>query len=208
VLEPKHLIPLAEDIGAIVPIGEWVFWTACRQLRMWQSSGAPDLRLSINLSPRQFYGEKLTRMVEEVLAETHVEARSLDLEVTESLSIRDSDLTIGRLLHFRSMGVGVALDDFGTGYSSLAQLRFLPITGLKIDRSCIGDLQASGPEKTIVEAIITMGHALHLRVIAEGVEREEQRVILRQLGCDEMQGFVFSEPLPFEEAERLLKSAG
>ncbi|HEY3054746.1 MAG TPA: EAL domain-containing protein [Thermoanaerobaculia bacterium] len=208
VLEPKHFIPLAEEIGAIVPIGEWVFRTACRQLHIWQSGGAPDLRLSINLSPRQFYDERLTRMVEEVLAETHVEARSLDLEVTESLSIRDSDLTIGRLSHFRSMGVGVALDDFGTGYSSLGQLRFLPITALKIDRSFIADLQERGPEKTIVDAIITMGHALHLRVIAEGVETEGQRAILRQLGCDELQGFVFNAPLPVQEAERLLQSGG
>lgn len=204
VLEPKEFIPLAEDIGVIVPIGEWVFWTACRQLHQWQSTIAPDLRLSINLSPRQFQDEKLTRMVEQVLAETGVNARSLDLEVTESLSVRDSDLTMGRLSHFRKMGLGVALDDFGTGYSSLGQLRFLPITGLKIDRSFICDLHERGPERTIVDAIVTMGHALGLRIIAEGVEREEQRAILQQLECDEMQGFVFSPPLPAGAADRLL----
>jgi diguanylate cyclase (GGDEF)-like protein/PAS domain S-box-containing protein len=206
VLEPKDFIPLAEDIGAIVPIGEWVFWTACRQLRAWQSAGARDLRIAVNLSPRQFHDERLTRMVEEVLSETSVDAQSLDLELTESLSIRDSDLTIGRLSHFRSMGVGVLLDDFGTGYSSLAQLRFLPITGLKIDRSFISDLHETGPEKTIVNAIVTMGHALGLRVVAEGVEHPGQRVILRELACDEMQGFVFSPPVPADEAERLLKA--
>ncbi|HEX9161571.1 MAG TPA: EAL domain-containing protein [Thermoanaerobaculia bacterium] len=204
VLEPKDFIPLAEDIGAIVPIGEWVFWTACRQLRAWEQAGARDLRLSINLSARQFHDEKLTRMVEQVLAETHVNPKSLDLEVTESLSIRDSDLTFGRLSHFRSMGVGVSLDDFGTGYSSLSQLRFLPITGLKIDRSFISDLRGIGPERTIVEAIITMGHALGLRVVAEGVEEDIQRDILRELGCDELQGFVFSQPLSAEAAQRLL----
>ena len=205
VVEPKDFIPLAEDIGAIVSIGEWVFWTGCRQLRQWQSAGWSDLRLSINLSPRQFHDEKLTRMVEEVLSETHVDARALDLEVTESLSIRDSDLTFGRLSHFRSMGVGVSLDDFGTGYSSLAQLRFLPITGLKIDRSFIGDLRDESPERTIVNAIVTMGHALGLRVVAEGVETELQRDILRRLKCDEMQGFVFSRPLDARAAELLLK---
>jgi diguanylate cyclase (GGDEF)-like protein/PAS domain S-box-containing protein len=205
VLEPKDFIPLAEDIGAIVPIGEWVFWTACRQLRQWQTAGFSDLRLSINLSPRQFHDERLTRMVEDVLSETHVDARALDLEVTESLSMRDSDLTFGRLSHFRAMGVGVSLDDFGTGYSSLAQLRFLPISGLKIDRSFISDLREATPEKTIVNTIITMGHALGLRVVAEGVETEEQRGILRALACDEMQGFLFSHPLSAEDAERLLK---
>ncbi len=205
VLEPKDFIPLAEDIGAIVPIGEWVFWTACRQLRQWQTAGRSDLRVSINLSPRQFHDEKLTRMVEDVLSETHVDAQALDLEVTESLSIRDSDLTFGRLSHFRSMGVGVSLDDFGTGYSSLSQLRFLPISGLKIDRSFVSDLREATPEKTIVNAIITMGHALGLRVVAEGVETEEQRGILRALGCDEMQGFLFSRPVSVEEIERLLK---
>ncbi|HSP33208.1 MAG TPA: GGDEF domain-containing phosphodiesterase, partial [Thermoanaerobaculia bacterium] len=205
VLGPKDFIPLAEDIGAIVPIGEWVFWTACRQLRIWQSTIAPNLRLSINLSPRQFQDDGLTRMVEDVLSETNVAAHSLDLEVTESLSVRDSDLTIGRLSHFRSMGLGVALDDFGTGYSSLGQLRFMPITALKIDRSFISDLRVSGPERTIVDAIVTMGHALGLRTIGEGVEREQQRAILRDLGCDEMQGFVFSVPLAVEEATKLLQ---
>jgi len=205
VVEPKDFIPLAEDIGAIVPIGEWVFWTACRQLRIWQSTIAPDLRLSINLSPRQFQDDGLTAMVEAVLAETAVEARSIDLEVTESLSVRDSDLTIGRLAHFRSIGLGVALDDFGTGYSSLGQLRFMPITALKIDRSFISDLRTGSAERTIVDAIITMGHALGLRTIAEGVEREEQRAILRELGCDEIQGFVFSVPLTAEDAAKLLR---
>ena len=205
IVEPKDFIPLAEDIGAIVSIGEWVFWTGCRQLRQWQSAGWSDLRLSINLSPRQFHDERLTRMVEEVLSETNVDARALDLEVTESLSIRDSDLTFGRLSHFRSMGVGVSLDDFGTGYSSLAQLRFLPITGLKIDRSFISDLREASAERTIVNAVITMGHALGLRIVAEGVETEVQRDILRRLGCDEMQGYVFSRPLSVEAAELLLK---
>ncbi len=205
VLEPKDFIPLAEDIGAIVPIGEWVFWTACRQLHQWQSAGRSDLRLSINLSPRQFHDEKLTQMVEQVLSETHVDARAFDLEITESLSVRDSDLTFGRLSHFRSMGVGVSLDDFGTGYSSLAQLRFLPISGIKIDRSFISGLGNLTPEKTIVDAIITMAHALGLRVVAEGVETEEQRGILRALACDEMQGFLFCKPISVEEIERLLK---
>ncbi len=204
ILEPKDFIPLAEEIGAIVPIGEWVFWTACRQLRQWQSAIAPDLRLSINLSPRQFQDDGLTRMVEDVLAETGVGAQSVDIEVTESLSVRDSDLTMGRLSHFRSIGLGVALDDFGTGYSSLGQLRFMPITALKIDRSFICDLRGIGRERTIVDAIITMGHALGLRIIGEGVEREEQRVILRELGCDEMQGFAFHVPLAVDAAGKLL----
>ncbi|HEX7149866.1 MAG TPA: EAL domain-containing protein [Thermoanaerobaculia bacterium] len=204
VVEPKDFIPLAEEIGMIVPIGEWVLWSGCRQMHAWHERGHRDLRLSINLSPRQFQHESMIRMVEGVLEETQFDARRLDLEITESLSIRDSDLTIGRLSHFRSLGISVSLDDFGTGYSSLGQLRFLPIDTVKIDRSFITDLHDDGAEKAIVQAIITMAHSLKLRVVAEGVETEEQRRIVTALGCDEMQGWLFSRAVDPAAAELLL----
>jgi diguanylate cyclase (GGDEF)-like protein/PAS domain S-box-containing protein len=199
VMEPKDFIPLAEEIGAIVPIGEWVLASACRQMRAWHLQGRTDLRLAINLSPRQFQHESLTRMVENVLEDTQLDASALEIEITESLSIRDSDMTIGRLSHFRGLGITVSLDDFGTGYSSLAHLRMLPIDSLKIDRSFITDLREHGAERAIVEAIVTMAHSLGLRVIAEGVETEAQQEILAAVGCDEIQGFVFSRPLPASE---------
>jgi predicted signal transduction protein with EAL and GGDEF domain len=205
VMEPKDFIPLAEEIGAIVPIGEWVLWAACRQMRTWHLQGRTDLRVAINLSPRQFQHESLTRMVESVLEDTQLDASSLELEITESLSIRDSDLTIGRLTHFRGLGITVSLDDFGTGYSSLSHLRMLPIDCVKIDRSFITDLHERGAERTIVEAIVTMAHSLGLRVVAEGVETEEQRDILTTVGCDEIQGFVYARPLRAEELTEMLQ---
>jgi diguanylate cyclase (GGDEF)-like protein/PAS domain S-box-containing protein len=204
VLEPKEFISLAEEIGVIVPIGEWAFWTACRQTRIWHRQGHPDLRLSVNLSPRQFQDKNLATMVENVLSETQMDPAALEIEITESLSISDSDLTFGRLSHFRSMGIGVSLDDFGTGYSSLSHLRLLPITTVKIDRSFIIDLKEAGSERTIVAAVVTMARALGLRTVAEGVETETQRQVLTDMGCDEMQGFVFSPPVPADAITTLL----
>jgi diguanylate cyclase (GGDEF)-like protein/PAS domain S-box-containing protein len=204
IVEPKDFIPLAEEIGSIVPIGEWVLATACRQMRRWHEAGRPELRLAVNLSARQFQHEKLTKMVEDVLEETGFDAHRLELEITESLSIRDVDLTIGRLSHFRTLGIRASLDDFGTGYSSLGHLRFLPIDSVKIDRSFIVDLRDDGPERMIVQAIVTMAQSLKLRVVAEGVETADQQRILTELGCDELQGFVFSRPLCIGDVETLL----
>jgi polar amino acid transport system substrate-binding protein len=208
VVEPKDFIPLAEEMGTIVAIGEWVLRTACRQMREWHRAGHPELRLAVNLSPRQFQHEKLTRMVEGVLQETGFDAHRLELEITESLSIRDVDLTVGRLSHFRKLGIRAALDDFGTGYSSLGHLRFLPIDSVKIDRSFITDLREEGPERMIVQAIVTMAQSLDLCVIAEGVETDAQRRILTELGCNEMQGFVFSRPLVVDDVRKLLANLG
>jgi len=205
VMEPKDFIPLAEEIGAIVPIGEWVLSSACRQMRIWHLQGRSDLRLAINLSPRQFQHESLTKMVESVLEDTQLDASSLEIEITESLSIHDSDLTIGRLSHFRGLGITVSLDDFGTGYSSLAHLRMLPIDSVKIDRSFITDLREIGAERAIVEAIVTMAHSLGLRVVAEGVETEAQQAVLSAVGCDEMQGFVYAKPLRPEDMGAMLQ---
>ena len=206
-VEPKEFIPLAEEIGSIVPIGEWVLRTACKQLRDWHRRGFPSLGVSVNLSPRQFQHERLTAVVEEALEESELDPRFLELEITESLSMRDSDLTVGRLTHFRAMGIRVSLDDFGSGYSSLSHLRMLPIDTVKIDRSFITDLRQGAAARAIVQAIVTMAQALQLRVVAEGVETEEQRTILTQLGCDDIQGYIFSRPLPVGEVEELMRSS-
>ncbi len=206
VVPPTDFIPLAEEIGLIVPIGEWVLWTASRQMREWHEMGFNHLRIAINLSPRQFQHDKLTRMVERVLEETRMPPGLLELEITESLSIYDSDLTIGRLSHFRSMGISAALDDFGTGYSSLSHLRILPIDTVKIDRSFVEEMKPSTPEYAIVQAVITMAHSLRLRVVAEGVEQESQRQSLIDLGCDEMQGYIFSRAVLPHAAEELLRA--
>lgn len=205
IVPPKDFIPLAEEIGLIVPIGEWVLWTASRQMRAWHLVGYPHLRLAVNLSPRQFQHDGLAAMVQRVLTETEMPADRLELEITETLSIHDSDLTFGRLTHFRSMGMSAALDDFGTGYSSLSHLRVLPIDTVKIDRSFIAEMTPGRPELAIVQAVITMAHSLHLRVVAEGVETEAQRNTLTDLGCDDMQGYIFSRPLHAVEAESLLR---
>jgi diguanylate cyclase (GGDEF)-like protein len=203
VIAPDDFIPLAEETGAIVAVGEWVLRSACAQLREWQRL-QPDLRMAINISPRQFQQDDLTRVVEDALEEHDLDPSTIELEITESLSMGESDLTIGRLSHFRSMGLRVALDDFGTGYSSLGRLRYLPIDSIKIDRTFVVDLREQGPEHRIVQAIITMARSLDLRVIAEGVETESQQTILQNLGCNELQGFIFSKPLPSDQATRLL----
>lgn len=203
-LEPKHFIPVAEEIGSIVQIGEWVLRSACRQLRAWRDRGLTH-GVSVNLSPRQFQHERLTAMVEEIVDETGIDPRALELEITESLSMRDSDLTVGRLSHFRAMGIRVSLDDFGSGYSSLSHLRLLPLDAIKIDRSFIVDLHERGAGRTIVAAIIDMAHALDLRVVAEGVETEEQLRVLAALACDDVQGYIVTKPVPVAELEKRLR---
>jgi diguanylate cyclase (GGDEF)-like protein len=203
VLEPDQFIPLAEEIGSIVPIGAWALRAACEQMRRWQRAGH-TFGISVNLSPRQFQHEGLTRIIEETLQQTELPPRALELEITESLSIRDSDLTVGRLSYFRTLGIRVALDDFGSGYSSMNHLRFLPIDSIKIDRTFIAGLCDGAPECVLVQAMTTMAHALRLRVVAEGVETEEQRRILHEIGCDDIQGYVVSRPMRAEEIEALL----
>lgn len=203
VIAPDDFIPLAEETGAIVAVGEWVLRSACAQLQEWQRL-QPDLRMAINISPRQFQQDDLTRIVEDALEEHDLDPSTIEIEITESLSMGESDLTIGRLSHFRSIGLRIALDDFGTGYSSLGRLRYLPIDSIKIDRTFVADLREHGPEHRIVQAIITMARSLDLRVIAEGVETEDQQTILQNLGCNELQGFIFSKPLLRDEATLLL----
>jgi diguanylate cyclase (GGDEF)-like protein/PAS domain S-box-containing protein len=205
-VQPAHFIPLAEETGLIVPIGQWVLRTACAQTKAWQARGL-QLRVAVNLSARQFSQESLLADVAGVLAETGLAAPMLELEITESMVMRNPAHAVALLDSLKAMGVHLSIDDFGTGYSSLSYLKRFPIDNLKIDRSFIQDLPGDGEDAAITRAIIAMAHSLRLTVIAEGVETEKQRKFLHQHGCNEMQGFLFSKPLGAEEFLALLQDA-
>ena len=199
VVMPARFVPLAEDSGLIIPIGEWVLRQACRDLRRWHELGFEDLSVAVNLSTEQFRHGNLGRMVENVLEETGADPNQLILEITESLLLDDDDRSRAQLDALKAMGIAVYLDDFGTGYSSLSYLKRFRIDGLKIDRSFVHDLPGNPDEEAITRAIIALGHALRLGVIAEGVESRAQLDLLLREGCDAVQGYLFSKPLPFDE---------
>ena len=192
---PMEFIPLAEESGLIEPIGEWVLRTACAQAAAWQQSGLPALRMGINVSARQFHNPALESVVAQVLAEHGLAPEQLELEITESLSMKDPEESIRILASFKALGVGIAIDDFGTGYSNLAYLRRFPVRRIKLDRSFVSELGSQSSSHAIVEAIVAMAHKLDLQVIAEGVETAEQRDQLLRYGCDELQGYWFSRPV-------------
>ncbi|PYS91288.1 MAG: hypothetical protein DMF64_12730 [Acidobacteria bacterium] len=202
---PSDFIPLAEDTGLIEPIGTWVLRTALEQTKRWQTRGLPIQRVAVNLSARQFQRPDLAGMVAGLLAETGVSPNCLELELTESSIMHDTTGAIAVLRELQQMGVRVAVDDFGAGYSSLAYLKHLPIDVLKIDQAFVRDMTSDPNDAAIVMAIITLAHSLKLRVVAEGVETEEHLRFLRLLRCDEMQGYLFSRPLPATEFEHLLE---
>lgn len=193
-ISPVQFIPIAEDNGLIIPIGEWVMETACQQLVAWQAQGLPALGLAVNLSPRQFNHPDLHKHINEVLARTGFAADQLELEITESLVMQNPERAIELMSTIKAMGVRFAIDDFGTGYSSLGQLRHYPIDTLKIDRAFIRDLDQSKEDQAISKAIISMGKTLGLTVVAEGVETVRQLAFLREHHCDQIQGFHFHRP--------------
>jgi EAL domain-containing protein (putative c-di-GMP-specific phosphodiesterase class I) len=203
-LSPGEFIPLAEDNGLIVPIGEWVLRTACRQMREWQERGFPAMRVSVNVSARQFHQQHLAEIVLQILEETGLAPEHLELELTESSIMSNAQATIDVLTRLKAMGVTVSIDDFGTGFSSLSYLKRLPIDALKIDRAFIRDLTTDPDDAALVMAIVTLAHNLRLQVVAEGVETDEQLRFLHLLRCDEVQGYRFSKPLPAKELEQLL----
>ncbi|HET7433102.1 MAG TPA: EAL domain-containing protein, partial [Thermoanaerobaculia bacterium] len=202
---PEEFIPLAEETQFILPLGEWVLRTACKQMKEWHDSGHAWLRIAVNLSPRQFQQRDLTEMIERILEETGFPPRYLDLEITESTAMQNVELSLAILNRLKDMGIRISIDDFGTGYSSLSYLKRFPIDTVKIDQDFVRDLRADGSDTAIVSAVISMAHALNLRVIAEGVETEEQLAFLRRERCAEMQGFLYSKPLPAHEFERTLR---
>ncbi len=198
-IPPAQFIALAEETGLIVPIGEWVLKTACAQNKSWQEHGLPPLRVAVNLSARQFGHETLLQDVARVLNETGLDPTALEFEITESMVMHNPEHAVKLLTKLKAMGIRLSIDDFGTGYSSLNYLKRFPIDSVKIDRSFIQDLPGDGDDAAITRAIIAMAHSLRLKVIAEGVETEEQLSFLRNHGCDEMQGNYFSKPLPENE---------
>ncbi|WP_053997928.1 putative bifunctional diguanylate cyclase/phosphodiesterase [Ahrensia marina] len=194
-VSPAKFIPLAEDSGLIVPIGDWVLQEACRQNKAWQDAGMKPITVCVNVSTRQIREPDWVQRVAEILRETGMDAQYLELEITESMLMSDVEQAINMMRALREIGVNFAIDDFGTGYSSLSALKSYPVTRLKLDRSFITDLENNNDEKHIAEAIISLGQKLDMRVIAEGVETDEQLDFLREAHCDEFQGFHFSKPV-------------
>jgi diguanylate cyclase (GGDEF)-like protein/PAS domain S-box-containing protein len=203
-VSPAEFIPLAEDTGLIAPIGEWVLRTACAQTREWQKCGFSNLHVAVNLSPRQFQQPDLPLMIERMLKEAGLDPGCLELEVTESSVMKNTEIAMTTLRDLKAMGIKISIDDFGSGYSSLSYLKHLPIDVLKIDQSFVRDMTSDPRDAAIVMAIIQLAHSLQLNVKAEGVETEEQLRFLRLLRCDGMQGYLFCRPLPTEAFEQVL----
>lgn len=204
-VSPADFIPLAEETGLIIDIGEWVLNTACQQHRRWINAGFPPLRMAVNLSPRQFQHQGLITTIQQVLERSGMDPDYLDLELTENLIMQDREQSIEALRTLRDMRLRLSVDDFGTGYSSLSYLKRLPITVLKIDRSFIMDIPQNRDDIAITKAIIAMAHSLNLEVIAEGVETEEQLSFLREQGCEEVQGFLLGRPQTEDRITKLLE---
>jgi diguanylate cyclase (GGDEF)-like protein/PAS domain S-box-containing protein len=203
VMPPGKFIPLAEESGLIVAIGEWVLRSACAQNKAWQAAGFPPIRVAVNVSPRQLRHESLLGAVGRALRETGLHPNWLELELTESI-MQDADEAIRLLSQLQAIGVQIAIDDFGTGYSSLNHLKRYPIHKLKIDQSFVRDVTHDPHDRAIVTAIIALAHSLNLKAIAEGVETEEQLAYLRSLKCDEAQGYFLGRPMPAQNATKLL----
>ncbi|MGJ7915398.1 EAL domain-containing protein [Massilia sp. LXY-6] len=202
---PSRFVGVAEDTGLIVPIGAWVMRTACAQNKVWQDAGLGRLRVAVNLSARQFSATELLPGIEQVLLDTGLDPSCLELELTESLFMSDVTPAVELLHRMKALGIKLSIDDFGTGYSSFSYLSRFPIDVLKIDRSFVNDITHDANDAAIVASIIALAHNLRLSVIAEGVETAEQLDYLRHQGCDEMQGYYFSRPLPTQEFEQLLR---
>ena len=203
-ISPLRFIGLAEESGLIVPLGEWVLRTACAQGQAWRDAGLPEVAISVNVSARQFEEKRLVERIDGALRDSGLPPRLLEVEVTESSLMRDLARAVDKMREIEAMGVALSIDDFGTGYSSLSALKSFPISRLKIDKSFVADLAHSQDDQAIAMAVISLGHKLDLRVIAEGVETEEQRDFLRANDCDEMQGYLYSRPVPPERIAELL----
>jgi diguanylate cyclase (GGDEF)-like protein/PAS domain S-box-containing protein len=207
IMLPATFMAVAEESRLIVPLGEWVLHTACRQLWAWHAEGFDSLRMAVNLSARQLQQPNLTNLVEAALDENRVPAASLELEITESTAMQNVDWSKKTLRTLRDMGLRISIDDFGTGQSSFAYLKHFPLSTLKIDRSFVGDIGVDADDEAIVRAVIALAHILKLSVVAEGVENEKQLAFLREAGCEEGQGHLFSEALPAAAIQQLLDAS-
>jgi diguanylate cyclase (GGDEF)-like protein len=206
-ISPAEFIPLAEESGLIVAIGNWVLEEACRQISVWQAETGQRVVIAVNISPRQFAAPGFLAHLEDLLATTHIDPSCLELEITESVMVDDAESAITLLQRLRALGLKLAIDDFGTGYSSLAYLSRFPIHKLKIDQSFVRNMHAVSEQGAIVQATIGLGHSLGLIVIAEGVETETQRAMLSNWRCDEIQGYHYSRPLPAASALNFLEGS-
>jgi diguanylate cyclase (GGDEF)-like protein/PAS domain S-box-containing protein len=203
-VSPDRFIPLLEETGLIVPVGEWVLRKACAQLKSWKDTRVRLVPIAVNLSTRQFHQQDLCAIVARTLREHGISARLLELEITESAAMQDAEASIAMLRDLRALGVRLSIDDFGTGYSSLSYLKRLPVDTVKIDRAFVKDLATNADDASIAQAIIKMSHTLGLKVVAEGVETSSQLAFLSSHGCDQMQGYYFSRPVPAAEVTEML----
>jgi EAL domain-containing protein (putative c-di-GMP-specific phosphodiesterase class I) len=207
---PLSFIPLAEETGLILPIGQWVLETACHQVRAWQRRypSASSLVISVNLSARQFAQSDLVAAVASTIHRSGLAPANLELEITESVVMDQSEASVERLRGLQALGVQLVLDDFGTGYSSLSYLRRLPLDTIKIDRSFVSGLGSDAADLPIIQAVISLAHGLGIDVVAEGIETAAQLACLQDLSCDRGQGYAFARPLPPDDLEAMLAGAG
>jgi diguanylate cyclase (GGDEF)-like protein/PAS domain S-box-containing protein len=205
-IAPASFIPLAEELGLIIPIGEWVLRTACLRLKAWQEEGLDIIRMAVNLSSRQFNQPDLAEVVIAILEETGIDPHCLELELTERILMEDAERAIGVLNRLKAVGVQFSIDDFGTGYSSLSYLKQFPIDRIKIDQSFVNNVTSVPEDAAVTQAVISLSHSMNIKAVAEGVETIEQHEFLRSRQCDELQGFYFSHPLPEEEIGALLRN--
>ena len=203
-VSPAEFIPIAEETNLIIPIGEWILYNACKQNKQWQQEGLPPLRVSVNLSPGQFKQTQLVETIDRVLQDTDLDATHLELEITESLLMKDIAKAIAILKQLKQRGISIALDDFGTGYSSLSYLQKLPLNTLKIDRSFVTNIASNPDDAAISRAIVALAKSLHLNITAEGVENKAQLNYLQEQGCHEVQGYYFSKPLPSDRLKEFM----
>lgn len=205
-VSPGDFIPIAEETGLIIPIGEWVLRTACAQTRCWHEQGYDHLRIAVNLSARQFQQQSIIDTICDTINETSLPPEALELEITESLGMKNAEMTVLTLSELKQRGIRLSIDDFGTGYSSLNYLKRFPVHILKIDQSFVRDISVDQDDEAIVEIVINIAHALKLEVIAEGVENQRQLDFLRDKGCDSVQGYFFSPPVPPDQFLSLLET--
>ena len=205
-VSPADFIPLAEETGLILPLGAWVIEEACTQFRAWREMGLTDFCMAINLSGRQLQDDTLVAQIADAIRRHDLPAERVKLELTESMIMGHGEKTVALLHSMKALGVRLAIDDFGTGYSSLAYLKRFPIDELKIDGSFVRDIPGDSSDSEIAATIIAMANSLKMRVVAEGVETEEQAKFLADNGCQYYQGYLFSRPLPPHEFERLMQS--